>query len=392
MIGKFDWNLVFLKKNPFDLTPPTEPEQIVWAGMKRVKQRFDEIFEVALSDSATQVVLNQGPWGGGKTYTSLYFGNKKNLPQTLTDEDRFFQINICVPKEPGKPAEDFYTDILDTIGMRQVHRIIKNAIGNLSENETLDLLQKVLGSEELARAFWLFGTEDANESQALLRSYFLEGVTRSELRKLGIARNITKSQDRFRVLAGVLQCLIGIDKHRESFRPSRVCLWIDEMEDLLYLTSAQFRIVSQGLRDIIDRLPNYFTLFINMTLADPEEYEDLETILGGALLNRITDFIYFPELELDEAIEYVNELINHPQYRDQSLPEELPQTYPFEAEALKMLLDGLAKKTPRDINKRCRNVLNFAFRDKRFSRAGEGIIDPAYVRAIENSGFDREIA
>ena len=392
MIGNFNWNLVFLKKNPFDLTPPTDPEQIVWAGMKQVKQQFDEIFEVALSDSTTQIVLNQGPWGGGKTHASLYFRNKKNLPQPLTDETKFFQINICVPKEPGKPAEDFYTDILDTIGMRQIHKIIKDAIGNLSENETLDLLQKVLGSEELARAFWLFGTEDADESQALLRSYFLEGVTRAELRKLGIARNITKSQDRFRILAGILQCLIGIDQHREYLRPSRVCLWIDEMEDLIYLTSSQFRIVSQGLRDMIDRLPNYFTLFLNMTLTDPEEYEDLETILGGALLNRITDFIYFPELKLDEAMEYVNKLINHPQYRDPCLPEELPQTYPFEEKALEMLLEGLEKKTPRDINKRCRNAINFAFRDKRFPQAGEGIIDVAYVRFIEKMEIDREVA
>lgn len=393
MIGKFDWNLVFLKKNPFDLIPPTDSEQIVWAGMKQVKQRFDEIFEVAFSDSTTQVVLNQGPWGGGKTHASLYFENKKNLPQTLTDTDKehFFPISVCVPKEPGKPAEDFYTDILDTIGMRQIHRIIKNAIGNLSENETLDLLQKVLGSEELARAFWLFGTEDTNESQALLRSYFLEGVTRTELRKLGIARNITKSQDRFRVLAGVLQCVIGIDQRRESFLPTRVCLWIDEIEDLLYLSSSQFRIVSQGLRDMVDRLPNHFTLFLNMTLSDPEEYEDLETILGGALLNRITDFIYFPELELNKAVEYVTELINNTLYRDENFPENLPQTYPFEATALEMLLDGLEKKTPRDINKRCRNAINFAFRDKRFSRAGEGIIDSAYVRTIENSELDREI-
>lgn len=393
MIGKFDWNLVFLKKNPFDLIPPTDSEQIVWAGMKQVKQRFDEIFEVAFSDSTTQVVLNQGPWGGGKTHASLYFENKKNLPQTFTDTDKehFFPINVCVPKEPGNPAEDLYTDILDTLGMRDVQKIIRDAIGNLSEDETLDLLHKFLSSEELARAFWLYGTQEDSERQALLRSYFFEGLTRTELKKLGIARNITKSQDRFRVLAGVLQCIIGKDQHRESFRPTRVCLWIDEIEDLIYLSSAQFRIVSQGLRDMIDRLPNNFTLFLNMTLSDPEEYEDLETILGGALLNRITDFIYFPELELNEAVEYVTELINDTQYRDENFPENLPQTYPFEAAALEMLLDGLEKKTPRDINKRCRNAINFAFRDKRFSRAGEGIIDSAYVRTIENSELDREI-
>jgi len=390
MIGKFDWNLVFLKKNPFDLTPPTEIEQIVWAGMKQVKQRFEEVFEVALSDSATQVILNQGPWGGGKTHASLYFRNKKNLPQPLADKDHFFQINVCVPKEPGKPAEDLYIDILDTLGMRQVHRIIRDAIGNLSEDKALELLHGVLDSEELARAFWLLGTEQVNENQALLRSYFLDGVTRTELRKLGIARNITKSQDRFRVLAGILQCLIGLDSRPESFHPSRVCLWIDEMEDLIYLTSAQFRIVSQGLRDMIDRLPNYFTLCLNMTLADPEEYEDIETILGGALLDRVTDVIYFPELEVDEAIEYVEELLKHPQYRDGSLPEQLPLTYPFDPTALQMLLEGLEKKTPRNINKRCRNAINTALGDEHFE-AGKSIIDPAYVIKIEKSELDREV-
>lgn len=390
MIGKFDWNLVFLKKNPFDLTPPTGREQIIWAGMKQVQQRFDEIFEVALSDPVTQVVLNQGPWGGGKTHASLYFGNKKNLPQTLTNKDRFFQISVCVPKEPGKPAEDFYIDVLDMIGMRQVRRIIRDAIGDLSEDETLDLLQEVLGSEELARAFWLYGTQEDNENQALLRSYFFEGATRAELKKLGIARNITKSQDRFRVLAGVLQCIIGIDQHSKSFSPSRVCLWIDEMEDLLFLTSSQFRIVSQGLRDMIDRLPNHFTLFLNMTLTDPEGYEDLEAILGGALLDRVTNVIYFPELEVDEAVEYVDELINHPQHREKSLPEWLPPTYPFDLAALQMLLEDLESKTPRNINKRCRNAINTALSDEHFE-AGKSIIDQAYVIKLEKRELDREV-
>lgn len=391
MIGNFDWNLVLLKANPFDLTPNTDPKQILWAGMKQVKQEFYRIFNIALTDSTTQVVLNQGPWGSGKTHASIYFGNQENLPHTTTIKRNVFDIRVSIPKEPGQPAADFYTDVLDMIGMRQVHRIIKDAIGNLSENDTLDLLQKVLGSEELGRAFWLFGTNEDEVTQALLRSYFLEGVTRVELRKLGIARNITKSQDRFRVLAGVIQCLIGLDKSNESFTPTRVFLWIDEMEDLIYLTSAQFRIVSQGLRDMIDQLPKYFTLFINMTLTDPEDYEDLETILGGAVLNRITDFIYFPELELNESVDYVIELINHPYYRGKSLPEGLPQTYPFEEEALEILLEGLAKKTPRDINKRCRNAIYYAFHEQLFVGNGKGIIDSAYVKELEKKELDQEI-
>ena len=391
MIGKFDWNRIFLKKDPFNLTPPADPEQVIWAGMKRVKQEFDEVFEVAASGPATQIVLNRGPYGGGKTHASLYFGNPENLSSVSTSEVRICQIRTCVPKELGKPAEDFYTDILDMFGMSRVREIIRDAVGNLPEGEALKLLRKVLDSEELARAFWLFGTEETIEKQALLRAYFLEGSTRAELRKLGIARNITKSQDRFRVLAGILRCLIGLDPTREMSRHSRVCLWIDEMEDLIYLTSSQFRIVTQGLRDLVDRLPNFFTLFLNMTLTDPEAYEEFDVVLGNTLLDRITDVIYFPELELDEAVQYVDELINHPQYRDKPLPEGFPQTYPFEEAALETLLDGLQKRTPRDINKRCRNAINLAFRDNQFPQPGTGIITPVYVRKIEKDELDREI-
>ncbi|RKU24487.1 hypothetical protein C6499_16860 [Candidatus Poribacteria bacterium] len=391
MISKFNWGYIFLKKNPFDLTPPVDSEQVIWAGMEGVKRQFDEIFKVAVSDSATQVVLNRGLYGGGKTHAAIYFASDKYLSSIPTSETPIHQINICAPKDPGKPAEDFYIDILDTLGMSYVHKIIRESVCQLSEAEAMKLLQTVLGSEELARAFWLFGTENTGEKQALLRAYFLEGCTRTELRKLGIARNISKSQDRFRVLAGVLQCLIGLNPSQEKSQHSRVCLWVDEIEDLIYLTSSQFRIVTQGLRDLIDRLPNFFTLFLNMTLADPEAYEEFNVILGGALLDRITDVIYFPELDLNEAVEYVSELINHPQYRDKSLlPEGLPETYPFDLTALEMLLEDLENKTPRNINKRCRNAIYAAFSDGHFE-IGKSIIDSAYVMKLEQIELDREV-
>ncbi len=56
-----------------------------------------------------------------------------------------------------------------------------------------------------------------------------------------------------------------------------------------------------------------------------------------------------------------------------------------------MLLDGLQKKTPRDINKRCRNAINFAFRANKFTGPGKGIIDSTFVKTLEESELDREI-
>ena len=388
--GQIDWNRIFLNGDPFDIIPPMDPEQVIWVGMPKLKERFNEIFEIAISSASTQIVLNQGPYGGGKTHASLYFGCEKNLPSISPSGSRIYTIPIHIPRDSGNPDQGFYTELLDRLGMTHVREIIRGAVSNLLESEALQSLHKVLGSEELARAFWLFGTEDASEKQALLRAYFLEGSTRTDLKKLGIARNITKAQDRFRVLAGVLQCLIGLDPSRDLSRHLRVCLWIDEMEDMIYFTSSQFRTLTQGLRDIVDRLPNFFTLFLNMSLAEPEEDKDIELLLGRAVMDRVTDVIYFPELKPDEAVQYVDELVNHPQYRDKPLPNGLPQTYPFDEIALRMLLENLEKRTPRDINKRCRHAINYAFRDNQFPQAGKGIIDPEYVMKIEKSELDRE--
>ncbi len=392
MISKSIWNDIYLKQNPFDLSPPTNPEQVIWAGMGQIKQQFNNIFQVAVSSSATQVVLNRGPYGGGKTHALLYFSNEDNLTQLTENQIKVHQINIDVPKDPGNPAEEFYTNILDTIGMTRVTDIIQKATDHLSEGNGIDLFHRILGSEELARAFWLLATTDSAEIQGLLRTYFLTKTTGGDLKKLGLARNISTARDRFRVVAGIFQCLIGINVNQTSEQHSRVCLWIDEMEDLIYMPSSQFRLLTQGLRDIIDLLPNYFTLFLNMTLANPESEEEFDIILGSALVDRITDVIYFPELSIDESQQYVIELINNPQNRLESDQlNELPETYPFEETALKMLLEGMERKTPREINKRCRNAINFAFRENKFTDPGNGIIDTTFVKTLEESELDREI-
>lgn len=386
---QMNWKSLFLNGNPFDVSPPRDSEDTIWAGMPTLKQRFNEIFQEAAFSSATQIILNRGPYGGGKTHASLYFGLEDNLPQEVTNQIRVHTISIPLPKDVRDPARGFYIDFLEKFGMTRVQEIISNAIISLAETQALQFFHKVLGSEELARAFWFFGTEDSTEKQALLRAYFLEGCTRTDLKKLGIARNITKAQDHFRVIAGVLQCLIGLGVGKTPSQHSRVCLWIDEMEDMIYFTTAQFRILSQGLREIIDLLPNFFTLFLNMSLAEPKDHSDFETLLGRAVLDRVTNEIYFSELEIDEAVQYVNELINHSQYRDKSLPKHLPKTYPFDETALQMLVESLEKRTPRDINKRCHNAINYALHDNNFE-AGKSIIDPAYVMKIEKSDLDRE--
>ena len=95
----------------------------------------------------------------------------------------------------------------------------------------------------------------------LLSAYFLDKCTTSELRKLNLNRNIEKTQDYFRVLAGVFQCFIGLSESTDVAEHNRFCLWIDEMENFVYFTPPQYRPFGQGLRELVDRLPLFLYTF-----------------------------------------------------------------------------------------------------------------------------------
>ncbi len=92
--------------------------------------------------------------------------------------------------------------------MTQVTKILQDATTHLPKGHVIDILHKILGSEELAKAFWMLATTDSVENQALLRTYFLTKTTGGDLKKLGLARNITTARDRFRIIAGIFRNIV----------------------------------------------------------------------------------------------------------------------------------------------------------------------------------------
>ena len=61
-----DWNLAGLRENPFTISPPTNPKQVIWAGLDVIKDEFKSVFREAKASAPTQVVLCRGSIGGGK--------------------------------------------------------------------------------------------------------------------------------------------------------------------------------------------------------------------------------------------------------------------------------------------------------------------------------------
>ena len=390
MTYSIDWNLAGLRENPFIIGPPTNPKQAIWAGLKELKGEFKNVFREAKASAPTQVVLCRGSLGAGKTHASLFFADDKNVPETSLSVQNIEVLKVQTPTETGNPARDFYLDVIDQIGLDRIGRAVKKNVETVGRDVVERTLRQTVVSGDFANALLkLFEASPISPGATLpLSAYFLGKCTTTELRKLGLNRNIEKTQDYFRMLAGVFHCLTGLSESTDVTEHNRFCLWIDEMENFIYFTPPQYRPFGQGLRELVDRLPYFFTLFMNFTLTSPEEYEEIELILGGYLTDRITRQIFFHEVkDQEELLQYVRELLSH--YRTQEKPKT--PYFPFTEEALRALLSNLQRGTPRDVNKRCRNALMRAFEKGIFEKGKDSEITLKFVQEMSQEELDKEI-
>ena len=384
-----DWNLASLRENPFIIGPPTNPKQAIWAGLKELKGEFKSVFREAKASAPTQVVLCRGAIGAGKTHASLFFSSDQNMPETSPSFQSIEVLRVQTPTETGNPARDFYLDIMEQIGLERIGEAVNKTIESVGPDRVKQNFRQTMVSGDFAKVLLDLGSSPIPAGPgSRLSAYFLGKCTTTELRKLGLNRNIEKTQDYFRVLAGVFHCLTGLSESTDVTEHNRFCLWIDEMENFIYFTPPQYRPFGQGLRELVDRLPYFFTLFMNFTLTSPEEYEEIELILGGYLTDRITRQIFFDEVrDPEKLLQYVRELLCH--YR----PQEKPKTpyFPFTEEALRGLLSNLQRGTPRDVNKRCRNALMRAFEKGVFEKGADSTITSKFVQEMSQEELDKEI-
>jgi hypothetical protein len=401
-----DWGLVFLKQNPFPNTPPRRPEDAVWAGFKGLKEQLDNLFLEALASPRTQVVLGRGEYGSGKTHAAIYtrradYLNSFKQVQRVKGVDVYY---VRTPKEPEKADMVLYRNIIEAIQFRRLRSVIKEIVTINNPQDALEKLQELTGSEALGKGLWLLGFEKArtgqltlfqednvvDPQQKLLESFFFSQITKSDLKRLGLSRDISGAQDRFHVLGCLLQCLIGLEPVNAIETHRRVILWIDEMEDLINYPSRYHKPFMQGLRDLFDRLPDYFTIVMNFTLASPDYVTEIGIVAGQGFLDRITHQIYFKEPNEEEAFEYVKDLLSY--YRTED-PEQrgLSAIYPFDKEALCTLIANLHSRTPRDINQRCADVITAAFQQGVITAPGIGIIDKDFVCNVEDRRIGSEL-
>lgn len=354
-------NTLNLKFNPFaELTPELQTgKELIWAGMADVKKKLEKVYADSINYTNRQVVLNWGPWGGGKTYAAIYFLNKKFAVKNLN----LTQAYIKAPKKGGSSTDEFFTSIIDAIVFQKIIDQVKSIIKKVGEDEFVRNVGNKIASMEFAKAISLLASDDEDIVE-LMHRYIYSGVTKAELKRLKLPRDIASDTDSIKVLSGIIYCFIGDGKLYDG----KFYLWIDEMEDLIYYSSAQYRSFSQILRELIDRLTERVTVFFNFTLSEPEE-KTIELLLGGALWSRITKKIRFKELTQDDAFIYIEELLDNAKMNKKS---SVPISKTHFGHVLSYIPQS--NMTPREINKYFNGIISFAM-DRNETSVDEALID-----------------
>ncbi len=338
------WTDINLVRNPFQYTNPTNSSNLVWAGLKTVKEAVERVYIGAYQRTARQIVLNWGPYGGGKTHAAYYFTPSKI--ESIREEN-FIHIYCRLPKDSSQATKQLVDNIIDSLRVSKIKEMLEKVYNEVGKEYLHEYITNQIQSEEFADAIIKFA-EPAHATHALLSKYLFDGLSGAKLDKLNIARSLKNDNDRVKFLAGILIAISASPTENK-----RIFLWVDEMEDLVSYNSKHYKIFSQMLRDLIDTVNEKMVFFMNFTLAENEE-NTIKMVLGESLWVRINQKIRFQNLTVEESIEYCQELINF-----QIVSKEAPS--PLNDECIRFLVQSLPENmlNPREINKICSPFLEY---------------------------------
>ncbi|MEN9609271.1 MAG: hypothetical protein RLZZ628_85 [Bacteroidota bacterium] len=345
-----------LKYNPFEDVVPSS-DHLFWAGMQRQKQDIEATYREAFDRRTRQVVLNWGPWGGGKTFAAKFFSE---TPQNhIARPEQMISIVISAPSDAASLIKNLIDRIIDTFSPETLGRHIGTAIQQLGNEALIKKIHQRIQNYEIASTIVylcdpkMMHSDSPTKAGNLLLKYLNDSFDSSKHRiQLKINRPLKGEDNYIQFLAGVLVALAsGTIENREK----RIFLWIDEVEHLIYYNAKQYRAFSQTIRELSDKVSEHFTIFLNLSLSENEIHK-VNTFLGNALESRIHKNIRFRDLTMEDAFLYCKDLISHAQIMPQ------PNLYAPLTEAIfRHLLEKLPKEKiiPREINKLCYHFLNY---------------------------------
>lgn len=257
---------------------------------------WDAIHE-ALETSQPQIVLSQfDPLAVDDAWTAVM---ESGLSNARSRQASMSRTALRLPWA-GNLAHKLYYDYWDIHGASEIAYIVREAtffedlgdhkvMGFAAETVTtaLSILGRVNWAEEPARA-------------ALIARYFLGGCTRPELGQLGLARNLTL-EDKYLVLSLILRSNTAHQLAEAMARPHRVCLFLDEVENILSAEPRQVAALATALLRLSGDSGDDFTLWLNVADERSEALDQVKAALGTRFLEFVTHDLTRPGVSRSAA-------------------------------------------------------------------------------------------
>lgn len=341
-----------LTTNPFRLTPSISPDELVWAGFKDVKAKFEKRIERSIRIPNSTLVLNWGEYGSGKTHAARYF-NKKDVLQSIGDKAGKpipYSMVISLPK--GKdPVYSIYMSVIDKLNIEEVRDKFIEIPEKLSAY--IDSIGSNIHIQNVLKAIF------KKEIPPLdIKKYLYGNMTATDLKSLndfGILRSLKEDNDFSAVLAGLFSCLTF---NKENY--SCIIIWIDEFEDIAVLNNSSIDKINSFVRELLDNAPNNLLLFLNLTQSALVSVEDLGMYVYDSVRSRIKVRISFDLPSSSDFKEYLRELLQL--FRVE--PDENPY-FPFEENVVDRLIGDQGNVSLRSFNESLSLLLELSDMDEK---------------------------
>jgi len=355
-----------LTGNPFRLTPPLDPKEIIWAGMQDIKDKLEKRIKISLRTQPSRIIINWGSYGSGKTHAALYFSKTDRLRELTTENsvEKAKSVKITLPRASGSIVQEFLRSFLGQYSLEEIYNDFLQIKDDLGEEQLIKMIDTFSNDTIIADVFKNLIVAEEDEHFLKLKNYIYGDSTKGTLNYLELPYGLTNDEQIANFLATIINCITFEKKYYSSF-----FIWLDEFEDIDTLNKNLQDRFTTFLRQLIDKTPNNLTLFINFTQKAFMDIEDLSMYLGEALTSRTKVQIDFTHPSIEEAKDYVKELFD--------CYLEKTKHIPINDEVIKYVLEHIGNLTARKINESFSIILEMALFEE------TSIIDQVFIDQIK---------
>ena len=358
-----------LSHNPFTLVP--DQKVTVWAGYEELRTQLLDVVESCRSDRVglSEFTTIHGDYGAGKSHALRY------LKYLITEKEQTAFASPCVYLETMKvaPSTNFvalYRKIVEQLVphiretanwlAQAVERETKNRLPNGSMEELSKTVDELYNDPNLTPGFPPLGPllkgvkNDSQEALSLLRGDRLSGQqAMGRYQRYNMMGPIESEYDAGKCLGAYVNlCVKGTSALPEGDAMGEnkaFYFFFDELEVVNDFRPQEALSLNQGMRDLINACPESCCFIFGMS----GDVRDIYGLLTRPVIRRMSrDPLGIEPLTSKEAVEFLKQVLKG--YRAD--PNDA-DGYPFHEDALVAISEAAQNKTPSELFRGCRRVL-----------------------------------